>query len=157
MSALWALFICVWLSGLTPTFNSCGKCSQTFHCQVSLFSYSYSASVCLFFCLCVCLLAFLSFCLELSLSLSPLHTHTHTPMQAHDPHTSGLIFIASSSFTWHGSLNRCAPALSSFPLSPPLLSVSLLPCASLILPYLISGRKRTKLAFNLKIKQWSQN
>lgn len=77
------VFICVWLSGLTPTFNSCGKYSQTFYCQGSFL---------LLLCFClpptsVCLSAvFLSFFMSpppISPDHSPLnfpntHTHTHS-------------------------------------------------------------------------------
>jgi len=65
------VFICVWLSGLTPTFNSCGKYSQACHCQVSLL-------LLLCFCLSVCLPAFLSPSPFLLLSYTHTHTHTHT-------------------------------------------------------------------------------
>lgn len=128
------VFVCVWPSGLTPTFNSCGKCSQTFHFQVPLSFPTPTLP------LSVSMLAFLSPPSVFLFSLCVSYTH----MQAHDAHTSGLIFIASSSFTWHGSLNRCAPALSLLSLS---LCISAASCST-DLPYLLAWKK-AKLTFNL--------
>lgn len=101
---------------LAPTFNSCGKCSQNFHFHVLLSLFL--PTVCWLF------------------PLSLPHTHAGTWCT----HTSGLIFIASSSsFTWHGSLNRCAAALSCLPPFPPLSSAS---CFT-DLPYLLVWKKQT--------------
>lgn len=67
------VFVCVWPSGLTPTFNSCGKCSQTFHFQVPLSFPTPTLP------LSVSLLAFLSPSLSFSFpSVSPTHTHAGT-------------------------------------------------------------------------------
>lgn len=106
-------------------------------------SSSYSASVC-----CSLSLIFCPFLL-LPPALSLSHTHTHRRCT----HTSGLIFIASSSFTWHGSLNRCAPALSCLPLHPPL-SLSFYSSLVFHKKYLIRriGRTKTKTKPEIKLQ-----